>query len=167
MQMAVSRRRAICAASSRNSTEFGATSEPVVGLMTEWMKGNGCTGAAAHRFGRHCRLGAYRRCSSAAAGRRIYGNREISSVTTPYEVNPPIRAASSRRACASAHVVRCGVLPEMIEFENHPWLLAGLQFPRAQIAPVRAAPLFASFVGPPWSRAVGMCGGFALVDRNL
>src|SRR5512136_53142 len=41
MQMAVlEAARNLCGIEDANSTEFGATSEPVVGLMTEWMKGN-------------------------------------------------------------------------------------------------------------------------------
>src|SRR6202041_2802419 len=41
MQMAViEAARNLCGIEQANSTEFVATSEPVVGLMTEWMKGN-------------------------------------------------------------------------------------------------------------------------------
>jgi CTP synthase len=41
MQMAViEAARNLCGIDDANSTEFGATSHPVVGLMTEWMKGN-------------------------------------------------------------------------------------------------------------------------------
>src|SRR5207237_9051893 len=41
MQMAViEAARNLCGIEEANSTEFGATPEPVVGLMTEWMKGN-------------------------------------------------------------------------------------------------------------------------------
>jgi CTP synthase len=32
--------RSICHIENASSTEFGATAEPVVGTMTEWMKGN-------------------------------------------------------------------------------------------------------------------------------
>ena len=41
MQMAViEAARNLCGIAEANSTEFGATPEPVVGLMTEWLKGN-------------------------------------------------------------------------------------------------------------------------------
>src|SRR5256886_8149768 len=41
MQMAViEAARNLCGIEDANSTEFGATPHPVVGLMTEWMKGN-------------------------------------------------------------------------------------------------------------------------------
>src|SRR6201988_3498854 len=41
MQMAVvEAARNLCGVAEANSTEFGATPEPVVGLMTEWIKGN-------------------------------------------------------------------------------------------------------------------------------
>src|SRR5436853_7724390 len=40
MQMAVvEAARNLCGIGEANSTEFGTTAEPVVGLMTEWMKG--------------------------------------------------------------------------------------------------------------------------------
>src|SRR5258708_28950446 len=72
--------RNLCGVEAANSTEFGATAEPVVGLMTEWMKGN-----ELHRRGRDTdlggtmRLGAYPAVlqrGSQAAG--IYGATEIS-----------------------------------------------------------------------------------------
>ena len=41
MQMAViEAARNLCGIEDANSTEFGPTQEPVVGLMTEWVKGN-------------------------------------------------------------------------------------------------------------------------------
>ncbi|MEI9805415.1 MAG: CTP synthase [Pseudolabrys sp.] len=41
MQMAcIEAARNLCGIAEANSTEFGTTSEPVVGLMTEWLKGN-------------------------------------------------------------------------------------------------------------------------------
>src|SRR5262249_18239773 len=61
MQMAViEAARNLCGIEEANSTEFGATPEPVVGLMTEWMKGNelqvrGVSGD----LGGTMRLGAY------------------------------------------------------------------------------------------------------------
>src|SRR5258708_37979603 len=86
--------RSGCGAEAASSTEFGATSEPVVGLMTEWMKGN-----ELHRRGRDTdlggsmRLGAYpavlQRGSKVAD---IYGTTEISERHRHrYEVNTAYR----------------------------------------------------------------------------
>ncbi len=53
MQMAViEAARNLCGIEDANSTEFGPTTEPVVGLMTEWMKGNELEKRAAERRSR-------------------------------------------------------------------------------------------------------------------
>src|ERR1700752_801676 len=61
MQMAViEAARNLCGIEAANSTEFGQTPEPVVGLMTEWMKGNELqTRGAGGDLGGTMRLGAY------------------------------------------------------------------------------------------------------------
>ena len=61
MQMAViEAARNLCGIEDANSTEFGATREPVVGLMTEWMKGNELEKrGAGGDLGGTMRLGAY------------------------------------------------------------------------------------------------------------
>src|SRR5437763_3405152 len=61
MQMAVvEAARNLCGIGEANSTEFGTTSEPVVGLMIEWMKGNELqTRGVGSDLGGTMRLGAY------------------------------------------------------------------------------------------------------------
>src|SRR5512144_650460 len=61
MQMAVlEAARNLCGIENANSTEFGPTREPVVGLMTEWLKGNELQKRAADSdLGGTMRLGAY------------------------------------------------------------------------------------------------------------
>src|SRR6266700_5475587 len=61
MQMAVvEAARNLCGIEEANSTEFGATADPVVGLMTEWMKGNELQiRARGGDLGGTMRLGAY------------------------------------------------------------------------------------------------------------
>jgi CTP synthase len=61
MQMAViEAARNLAGIEDANSTEFGATSEPVVGLMTEWLKGNALEKRQANGdLGGTMRLGAY------------------------------------------------------------------------------------------------------------
>ena len=64
MQMAViEAARALAGIEKANSTEFGPTREPVVGLMTEWMRGNELEKRAAERRSR--RHHAARRLSGA------------------------------------------------------------------------------------------------------
>jgi CTP synthase len=151
MQMAVvEAARNLCGIGEANSTEFGATTEPVVGLMTEWMKGN-----ELHRRGRDgdlggtMRLGAYpavlQRGSQAAA---IYGTTEISERHRHrYEVNTAYRGRLEQHGMRFSAMSPDGVLPEMIEYENHPWFI-GVQFhPELKSRPFDPHPLFASFVG--------------------
>ena len=151
MQMAVvEAARNLCGIGEANSTEFGATAEPVVGLMTEWMKGN-----ELHRRGRDgdlggtMRLGAYPALlqrGSQAAG--IYGTTEISERHRHrYEVNTAYRGRLEQHGMRFCAMSPDGVLPEMIEYENHPWFI-GVQFhPELKSRPFEPHPLFASFVG--------------------
>ena len=62
MQMAViEAARSLAGISEANSTEFGATRQPVVGLMTEWLRGNALEERRADGdLGGTMRLGAYR-----------------------------------------------------------------------------------------------------------
>src|SRR4030081_1446113 len=86
MQMAVvEAARNLCGIDDANSTEFGITANPVVGLMTEWMKGN-----ELHRRGRDGDLGGTMRLGAYPAllgrGSRvadIYGSTEISQRHRP------------------------------------------------------------------------------------
>src|SRR5207249_2246301 len=91
MQMAViEAARNLCGIGEANSTEFVPTKEPVVGLMTEWLKGNALEKRAANSdLGGTMRLGAYD--AVLARGSRvaeIYGSTAISERHRHrYEVN--------------------------------------------------------------------------------
>src|SRR5712675_1202251 len=91
MQMAViEAARNLCGVDDANSTEFGATSEPVVGLMTEWMKGNELhTRGMDGDLGGTMRLGAY--AAMLARGSRAAELYDSSSISERhrhrYEVN--------------------------------------------------------------------------------
>ncbi len=95
MQMAViEAARSLAGITDANSTEFGPTSQPVIGLMTEWMRGNELQMRAAEGdLGGTMRLGAYPaflRPGSKIAG--IYGETEISERHRHrYEVNMAYR----------------------------------------------------------------------------
>ncbi len=151
MQMAViEAARNLCGVEEANSTEFGATREPVVGLMTEWLKGNepqtrGLNGD----LGGTMRLGAYpamlQRGSRVA---EIYGATEISERHRHrYEVNTGYRGRLEQHGMRFSGMSPDGLLPEMIEYEDHPWFI-GVQFhPELKSRPFEPHPLFASFVG--------------------
>jgi CTP synthase len=150
MQMAVvEAARNLCGITQANSTEFGATPEPVVGLMTEWLKGNelqkrGMTGD----LGGTMRLGAYDAVlerGSKVAG--IYGAPEISERHRHrYEVNTGYRDRLEQHGMRFSGMSPDGLLPEIIEYVDHPWFI-GVQFhPELKSRPFQPHPLFASFV---------------------
>jgi CTP synthase len=150
MQMAViEAARNLCGIEQANSTEFGPAVEPVVGLMTEWLRGNELEKrTAAGDLGGTMRLGAYpaalRRGSRVA---KIYGTTEISERHRHrYEVNTAYKARLEQRGLQFSGMSPDGVLPEIVEYEDHPWFI-GVQFhPELKSRPFEPHPLFASFI---------------------
>jgi CTP synthase len=150
MQMAViEATRALAGVSEANSTEFGPTSEPVVGLMTEWLHGNELQiRAAAGDLGGTMRLGAYRAdLSPNSKIAAIYGATEISERHRHrYEVNTTYRKRLAEKGLIFSGLSPDGLLPETIEIEDHPWFI-GVQFhPELKSRPFKPHPLFASFI---------------------
>jgi len=151
MQMAViEAARNLCGIENANSTEFGETPEPVVGLMTEWMKGNELEQRkAGGDLGGTMRLGAYK--ADLARGSRIsgiYGGvTEISERHRHrYEVNARYKDRLEQRGMRFAGMSPDGLLPETVEIDAHPWFI-GVQFhPELKSRPFEPHPLFASFI---------------------
>ncbi|WP_334148328.1 CTP synthase [Hyphomicrobium sp.] len=150
MQMAtLEAARNLCGIAGAGSTEFGATDEPVVGLMTEWMKGNDLEQRRqGGDLGGTMRLGAF----PAALGKGtriagIYGNTEISERHRHrYEVNTDYRARLEAAGLCFAGLSPDGLLPETVEYPNHPWFI-GVQFhPELKSRPFDPHPLFKSFI---------------------
>ena len=87
MQMAViEATRSLAGLKEANSTEFGPTPEPVVGLMTEWLKGNELERReAAGDLGGTMRLGAYQGRSQArlAHRRHLWGHGDFGAPSPP------------------------------------------------------------------------------------
>jgi CTP synthase len=151
MQMAVvEAARNLCGIEQANSTEFGPTPQPVVGLMTEWLKGNELEKRAdGGNLGGTMRLGAFPAILS--RGSRIadiYGATEISERHRHrYEVNTGYKGRLEQRGMRFSGMSPDGVLPEIIEYDDHPWFI-GVQFhPELKSRPFEPHPLFASFVG--------------------
>ncbi len=150
MQMAViEAARNLCGITDANSTEFGATSEPVVGLMTEWIKGNELEKRAANSdLGGTMRLGAYP--AHLSAGSRvagIYGATDISERHRHrYEVNTAYKGRLEQHGMRFCGMSPDGILPETVEYADHPWFI-GVQFhPELKSRPFAPHPLFSSFV---------------------
>jgi CTP synthase len=152
MQMAViEAARNLCGIDEANSTEFGATPEPVVGLMTEWMKGNELhKRGIASDLGGTMRLGAYP--ALLQRGSRVsqiyHGATEISERHRHrYEVNTAYKGRLEQHGMRFSGMSPDGLLPEMIEYEDHPWFI-GVQFhPELKSRPFEPHPLFSSFIG--------------------
>jgi CTP synthase len=151
MQMAViEAARNLAGIEGANSTEFGATPEPVVGLLTEWLRGNERERReAGGNLGGTMRLGAYP--ASLAKGSRvseIYGATEISERHRHrYEVNTSYRTRLEDQGMRFSGMSPDGVLPEIIEYPDHNWFV-GVQFhPELKSRPFEPHPLFRSFVG--------------------
>ena len=151
MQMAViEAARNLCGVAEANSTEFAPTPEPVVGLMTEWLKGNELQKrGAGGDLGGTMRLGAYP--AHLARGSRIaaiYGTSEISERHRHrYEVNTKYKGSLEQHGMRFSGLSPDGVLPEIIEYTDHPWFI-GVQFhPELKSRPFAPHPLFASFIG--------------------
>src|SRR5208337_942365 len=116
MQMAVIEgARSLAGIAGADSTEFGPTDEPVVGLMTEWMRGNELERReAAGDLGGTMRLGAYRaELKPGSKIAAIYGETEISERHRHrYEVNTAYRAPLEEKGLIFAGMSPDGLLPE-------------------------------------------------------
>ena len=150
MQMAVvEAARNLCGIEQANSTEFGPTPEPLVGLMTEWLKGNELQKRLdGGDLGGTMRLGAYD--ATLTRGSRvaqIYGGTEISERHRHrYEVNTTYKGRLEQHGMRFSGMSPDGILPEIVEYEDHPWFI-GVQFhPDLKSRPFEPHPLFASFV---------------------
>jgi CTP synthase len=150
MQMAVIEAlRNVAGVPCASSTEFGPTRDPVVGLMTEWTRGNEReTRAEGDDLGGTMRLGAYEAVLSAGSKiADIYGGTSISERHRHrYEVNIGYRANLDAAGLKMAGVSPDGLLPETVERADHPWFI-GVQFhPELKSRPFAPHPLYASFI---------------------
>lgn len=132
-----------------SSTEFGPCKDPIVGLMTEWVKGNEKEERKADGdMGGTMRLGAYtavlKKGSKAA---NIYGSTEISERHRHrYEVNTNYKDRLEQHGLRFSGMSPDGILPEIVEYEDHPWFV-GVQFhPELKSKPFDPHPLFVSFI---------------------
>ncbi len=151
MQMAViEATRSLAGVPDAGSTEFGATPEPVVGLLTEWLNGNELeTRLSGGDLGGTMRLGAYTaRLRQGSRIAEIYDGTEISERHRHrYEVNMAYRDRLEDKGLIFSGLSPDGLLPETIEYEDHPWFI-GVQFhPELKSRPFEPHPLFKSFVG--------------------
>ncbi len=150
MQMAVlETARHLAGIEKACSTEFGDCEEPVVGLMTEWMKeGELERRSASGDMGGTMRLGAYRAVLKPGSRvAEIYGTTEISERHRHrYEVNMRYREPLEKAGLIFSGMSPDGLLPEIVEIPDHPWFIAVQFHPELKSRPFEPHPLFASFI---------------------
>jgi CTP synthase len=150
MQMAViEAARSLAGIANANSTEFGPCEAPVVGLMTEWMRGNELqTRASSGDLGGTMRLGSYR--ADLKPGSRIAGIYAATAIDERhrhrYEVNTHYREQLEAAGLVFSGMSPDGLLPETVEFADHPWFIGVQYHPELKSRPFEPHPLFASFI---------------------
>ena len=131
------------------TSEIGTPKHPVIGLMTEWVKGNQVESRTADGdMGGTMRLGAYP--ATLTPGSRVaevYGITEISERHRHrYEVNTNYAKQLSQHGMVVSGWSPDGRLPEIMEIPDHPWFI-GVQFhPELKSRPLEPHPLFTSFI---------------------
>ncbi|MBV8091417.1 MAG: CTP synthetase, partial [Alphaproteobacteria bacterium] len=150
MQMAViEAARHLANLRGASSSEFGPCEHPVVGLMTEWMRGNTLERRESDGdLGGTMRLGAYEAVLAAESRvAEIYGRTRISERHRHrYEINIGYKDSLEQAGLCFSGISPDGRLPEIIELRDHPWFI-GVQFhPELKSKPFEPHPLFTSFV---------------------
>ncbi|MEI8178330.1 CTP synthase [Aestuariivirga sp.] len=150
MQMAcIEAARSLCGIEGASSTEFGETKEPVVGTMTEWMKGNELEiRKQGGDLGGTMRLGAFdAELKPGSKIAEIYGSTHISERHRHrYEVNTHYRDRLEKAGLRFAGMSPDGLLPETIEYPDHPWFIGVQYHPELKSKPFDPHPLFSSFI---------------------
>jgi len=150
MQMAViEAARNLAGLPEASSTEFGPTDEPLVGLMTEWTRGNEReTRGQDDDLGGTMRLGSYD-CvlGDDTLALSLYEDRSIQERHRHrYEVNINYRDQLEASGLRFSGLSPDGVLPEIVERQDHPFFI-GVQFhPELKSKPFDPHPIFKGFI---------------------
>jgi CTP synthase len=151
MQMAVIEcARNLAGLSDASTTEFGPTPDPVVGLLTEWARGNDIERReAGGDLGGTMRLGSYpARLAEGSLVREIYGGRAHIDERHRhrYEVNVHYRKRLEAEGLMFSGLSPDGILPEIVEYPDHPWFIGVQYHPELKSKPFDPHPLFAGFI---------------------
>lgn len=150
MQMAVvEAARNLAGLKGATSTEFGLTDSPVVGLMTEWVKGNKRqTRDKDTDLGGTMRLGAYPAVlAKDSLVAEMYGTQNINERHRHrYEVNVEYKDRLEAVGLKFSGMSPDGILPEIVEIPDHPWFIGVQYHPELKSRPFEPHPLFAGFV---------------------
>ncbi|RAI56287.1 CTP synthase [Roseicella frigidaeris] len=152
MQMAViEAARNLVGLKGASSTEFGPCEHPVVGLMTEWLRGNALERRSSQGdLGGTMRLGSYvARLAEGSLVQKVYGG--ASEITERhrhrYEVNVNYKDQLEEAGLRFSGLSPDGALPEIVEYPDHPWFIGVQYHPELRSKPFDPHPLFRGFIG--------------------
>ncbi len=151
MQMAViEAARNLAGLHDASSTEFGPCDTAVVGLLTEWARGNEIERRMeGGNLGGTMRLGAYPAVlTPGSLVAELYGGvaRVEERHRHRYEVNVHFKACLEATGIRFSGMSPDGVLPEIIELPDHPWFVGVQYHPELKSKPFAPHPLFSGFV---------------------
>ena len=151
MQMAViEAARNLAGLEGASSTEFGPCDIPVVGLLTEWARGNDIERRlAGGDLGGTMRLGAFdAQLAEGSLVRAMYDGAGMISERHRhrYEVNIHYRDELEATGLRFSGLSPDGVLPEIVEYPDHPWFIGVQYHPELKSKPFAPHPLFEGFI---------------------
>ncbi len=149
MQMAIiEAARNLLNIKNASSSEFGNNCTPVVGLLEEWKKGKKRIKGSEKNLGGTMRLGLYDALlKNNSLISKIYSEKKIKERHRHrYEVNIKYKDDFEKKGLIFSALSPDGMLPEIIELNDHPWFV-GVQFhPEFKSRPFTPHPLFSSFI---------------------
>lgn len=150
MQMAViEAARNMAGITKASSSEFGEGGENIVGLMTEWTKGNERIERTKDTdLGGTMRLGAYpAKLIEGSLVAKEYGTTTIEERHRHrYEVNVAYKDRLEAAGLVFSGLSPDGILPEIVEIPEHPWFVGVQYHPELKSRPFEPHPLFAGFI---------------------
>ncbi len=132
-----------------SSTEFGPCENPVVGLLTEWARGNEMERReAGGNLGGTMRLGAYpAEIEPNSLVSKVYGATRIQERHRHrWEVNVHYREEIEAQGLRFSGMSPDGILPEIVERPDHPWFIGVQYHPELKSKPLAPHPLFSGFI---------------------
>ena len=141
--------RNLCGIDNATSSEFEGGGEHLIGIMTEWTKGNNKEQRGEDTdLGGTMRLGAYpAKLKDGSKVAEIYGSTDISERHRHrYEVNITYRDQLEKSGMIFSGLSPDGKLPEICERSDHPWFIGVQYHPELKSKPFDPHPLFVSFI---------------------
>jgi CTP synthase len=132
-----------------SSTEFGPCGDPVVGLLTEWARGNEIERREeGGNLGGTMRLGAYpAELAPDSLVSAVYGTTRIQERHRHrWEVNVHYREGIEAQGLRFSGMSPDGILPEIVERPDHPWFIGVQYHPELKSKPLAPHPLFSGFI---------------------